>query len=434
MECFVVSSMDAKQFEIEYSQVPASWPKNTLQTFFDWYRGDTVYIAEYYRVEVKKETVHFYQGLTGDEIKVSALEFKDKDYLSELEAQGYTEVRKKQVKRQRVHKYIMSGGGILEDCGYIAGKYIPIIITYGKRSFIDNVERASGFVRICKDSGRLQNVQASKVAEIASGSSVKKPIYLPEQIQGHEFRWANDAVQDYAYQLINLAYDANGQTLPPGPVGYTQSPDLPPAIAALLQYSGDRLNDLMGNADQGEKLQSNLSGIAVELIQAQISVQTAGYMSNLAIAESWCAKVWLEIIKEIYIEEGRILKGENDGGKTEQIKLKKPVINANGEVEIINDFSKLKAMDVEINIGASSESRRAATEKGLIGLMGNIQDPATQSIVGNMILANSEGEGMSELRPYFRKQLIQQGAIEPSQEELHLWRQPANWVPDGRCR
>ena len=415
--CFVITSMDAKQFEIEHGQLPATWGKNNPQGYFDWYKAGVVYLAEYYRVEVKNETIRFFRGLGGDERKLSSVEYKDKEYVSELESQGYTEARKKVVKRQRVHKYIMSGGGILEDCGYIAGKYIPIIVTYGKRSFIDNMERASGYVRICKDAGRLQNVQASKAAEIASGSSVGKPIFRPAQVKGHEYRWANDAVEDYPYQLINQDYDDNGSPLPAGPAGLTQPPDLPPALAALLQYSSDRLQELMGNASQGEQLKSNLSGIAVELIQAQISVQTAGYMSNFAIAETWAAKVWLEMAKELYTEDGRKMKGENSGGKPEQLEIKKPIVSDDGTIKLLNDFSNIKLMDVEVEVGPSSASRRAATEKGLMGLMGNVQDPNTQSVLANMLLANSEGEGMSEVRPYFRKQLIQQGAIEPTDGE-----------------
>jgi hypothetical protein len=375
-------------------------------------------LAEYYEIEETSETLRFYYGLAGDEIKVTPEEYSDKDYLSELDAKGYKLARNRKIKRQRVHKYIMSGGGILEDCGYIAGRYLPIIITYGKRTYIQNMERASGVIRICKDSQRLLNVQSSKLAEIASGSSIEKPIFTPEQVLGHEARWANDAVSDYPYQLINLSYDINGQLIQPGPVGMTKSPDLPPALGALLQFANDGLNDLMGNQDQAEQVKSNLSGLAVELIQAQISVQTAGYMSNFAIAEKWAAQVWLEMVKDLYTREGRKLKGESEGGSAEQIDIKKPIIDdQTGTVTAINDFSQLKTMDIQIEIGASSESKRAATEKGLIGLMGQIQDPGTQGILSNMILANSSGEGMSELRPYFRKQLIQQGAIEPSKEE-----------------
>jgi hypothetical protein len=416
-EGWIITSMDAKEFEIEHKQTPASWPKRESQNYFDWYREQVVYIAEYYKVEETNLTIRFYTGLTGDEKKVSNDEFKDKDFISELEAMGYTLSRTKKQKTRKVHKYIMSGGGILEDCGYIAGKYIPIIPVYGKRVFIDNMERASGIIRICKDSARLKNVQASKLAEIASGSSVDKPIFLPEQVRGHEARWAEDAIKDYPYQLANAAYDINGQPFPLGPIGQLSAPQVPPALSALMQSTNDDLQQLLGNQQDGEILQANQSGIAVELVQNQKNMGNAGYMDNLAIAEEWSAKVWLEINKDILTRPGQKLKGENQGGKSEQIEIKKLVLDDNGKTKYINDFQNLRLMDVTVDIGPTSATKRAATEKGLMALLPSIQDPATQSILGNMILANSEGEGMSEIRPYFRQQLINQGAIEPTKEE-----------------
>jgi hypothetical protein len=56
---------------------------------------------------------------------------------------------------RKVHKYVLSGAKVLEDSGYIVGKHIPIIPVYGKRWFVDNVERCCGHVRLAKDAQRL---------------------------------------------------------------------------------------------------------------------------------------------------------------------------------------------------------------------------------------------------------------------------------------
>ncbi|MCL5460398.1 hypothetical protein M3M33_17300, partial [Loigolactobacillus coryniformis] len=72
-------------------------------------------------------------------------DFENDDELEQtLTAVGSREIRQKKVKRKRVHKYILSGGKVLEDCGYIAGRNIPIVPVYGKRWFVDNVERCMG--------------------------------------------------------------------------------------------------------------------------------------------------------------------------------------------------------------------------------------------------------------------------------------------------
>jgi hypothetical protein len=45
------------------------------------------------------------------------------------------------------------------------------------------------------------------------------------------------------------------------------------------------------------------------------------------------------------------------------------------------------------------------------------QDPQTLSILGSMAMMNMEGEGLSDMQQYFRKQLLKMGVIEPNEEE-----------------
>jgi hypothetical protein len=416
-EGWILTALPKIEYQDRYNDVPDSWPVNDYATVFDWCSHDVVYIAEYYQVEQVKEVVHIFGGLAGDEKTISHDEYLEQDEMDELAAMGYRELRNKKITRRKVHKYIMSGGGILEDCGYIAGEYIPAVIVYGKRIFIDNIERVSGHIRTCIDPQRIANVQKSKLLEIAAYSSIEKPIFTTEQVQGREQRWADDLIQNYPYLLVNQVYDQNGTPIQAGPVGYTKSPQLPPALAALIQITDGDLNDLTGNQQQGETLQSNTSGLAVELIQAQISMQTSGYMDNLAMAEAHSARVWVSQAKDIYVEEGREIKGMTESGTPEKIALNVPVMTDKG-VERKNDFSSLGKMDVIVEVGPSSESRRAATEKGLINLMGAVKDPETLTVLGNMILANSSGEGMAEIRPYFRNNLIKIGALKPTDEEI----------------
>src|SRR6478735_5754351 len=85
--------------------------------------------------------------------------------IGSLAQTGFMEVKKRTRKIRKVHKYIMSGAAILEDCGYIAGKYIPIIPFYGKRWFVDNIERFMGIVRLAKDVQRLKNMLVAWLAE-----------------------------------------------------------------------------------------------------------------------------------------------------------------------------------------------------------------------------------------------------------------------------
>jgi hypothetical protein len=401
-----------------YGDDPTSWPKTIHQYEFDWCTPDVVYVAEYYRIEEVTKTVRIFAALDGTEERYTSDDFKNDETLEEtLIAVGSKEVRQKRVKTKKVHKYIMSGGRVLEDAGYIAGKCIPIVPVYGKRWFVDNVERCMGHVRLAKDSQRLKNMQLSKLGEISALSSVEKPILVPEQIAGHQVMWAEDNLKDYPYLLVNPITGADGSTSVSGPVAYTKSPQIPPAMAALLQLTDQDMNDILGNQGGGEEIVSNISGKAVELIQNKLDMQTFIYMSNMAKGMRRCGEIWLSMAKDIYIEEGRKMKAISPTGTTSSVELMKPMISSEtGEITLENDLSSAK-FDVNVEVGPSSSSKRSATVRALTGMMQITNDPETSSVLQSMAMMNMEGEGISDVREYFRNRLVKMGVIKPTEEE-----------------
>lgn len=416
--CFVITSMTHSAYIETYGDDPTSWPKTIHQYEFDWCTPDVVYVAEYYRVEEVTKTVRIFAALDGTEERYTSEDFKNDETLEEtLIAVGSKEVRQKRVKTKKVHKYIMSGGSVLEDAGYIAGKCIPIVPVYGKRWFVDNVERCMGHVRLAKDSQRLKNMQLSKLGEISALSSVEKPILVPEQIAGHQVMWAEDNLKDYPYLLVNPITGADGSTSVSGPVAYTKSPQIPPAMAALLQLTEADMNDILGNQGAGEEIVSNISGKAVELIQNKLDMQTFIYMSNMAKGMRRCGEIWLSMAKDIYIEEGRRMKAISPTGTTSSVELMKPMISSEtGEITLENDLSSAK-FDVNVEVGPSSSSKRSATVRALTGMMQITNDPETASVLQSMAMMNMEGEGIADVRTYFRNRLVKMGVIKPTEEE-----------------
>ena len=311
----------AKQDYIdEYDDDPDTWGKEIEQTVFDWSTPDVVYIAEYYKIEEVKDVIHIWEHLDGKEERFTDAELDD-DQLELLLATGAKEVRQKRIKKKRVHKYIMSGSKVLEDCGYIAGTCIPIVPVYGKRWFVDNIERCMGHVRLAKDAQRLKNMQLSKLGELSALSSVEKPLLTPEQVAGHQTMWEEDNLKNYPYLLVNPITDANGNETIAGPIGYTKPPQIPPAMAALLQVTEQDMQDLLGNQQGGEQIASNVAQGTVELIQNRLDMQTYIYMSNMAKAMRRCGEIWLSMAKDVLIEDGRIMKALGKDGEMERITL-----------------------------------------------------------------------------------------------------------------
>lgn len=411
--CFVLTSMTYDAYKAEWGDDPSTWPKTITRSQFDWYTPSVVYVAEYYVVEEVSQQIRVYKSITGEEESLGPDELDEEE---EMLATGWKEVRRKKVKTRKVHKYIMSGAKILEDCGYIAGKNIPIIPVYGKRWFVDNVERCMGHVRLAKDAQRLKNMQLSKLGEIAALSAMEKPILVPEQVAGHQLMWAEDNLKNYPYLLVNPITDANGNTSAGGPVAYTKPPSIPPSMAALLQLTEADMQEILGSPQQGDKMVSHLSGKTVELIQQRLDMQTFIYMSNMAKAVKRCGEVWLSIARDIFVEQGRKMKSIASNGKMEAVELMKPVVNEEGEIEYENDLSDAE-YDVEVTVGPSSTTKRQATVRALTDMMALTQDPEMTQVLSAMAMLNMEGEGIEDVRDFFRKKLLRMGVVRPTETE-----------------
>ena len=432
--CFVLSSMTREAYEEKYNDDPSSWPSDIEEnSYFDWNTPDVVYVAEYYVIEEVSEKIYTYKSLLGIEEKYTDEDFEnDPELENELFATGRSFETVRKVKKRRVHKYIMSGSQVLEDCGYIAGKYIPIVPMYGKRWFIDNIERCMGHVRLPKDIQRLKNMQMSKLAEISAYSTIEKPIFTPEQMAGHELLWARDNIDGNPYALINPTTDANGNSTPIGPLGYTKPPAIPPAMAALLQITDMDMKEILGNPESGEKIDTQLSGVAIEMIQKRLDMQTYIYMSNMSKSIKRCGEIWLSMAQDIFVEEGREMKTIGQSGEVSSVELMRPIIDSKtGAVSTENELSRA-ALDVSVVVGPASSSRRTSTVNTLVSMMGMTRDPETLQVLSGMAIMNMEGEGLQPVRDYFRQKMIKIGVVKPTKEEQEeLMKELENQKPDA---
>jgi Phage P22-like portal protein len=416
--CFVLIGMTYDAFEEQFGHSPVSWPKTIEQRRFDWCTPETVYVAHYYRVEEVSEVIHIFRGLDDTDMRVPHHELiDDPEKLTTLTATGFREVRQKRVKRRRIHKYILSGHKVEEDEGYIAGRCIPVVPYYGKRWYVDGVERCMGHVRLAKDAQRLMNTLMSWLTEIAGRFDVEKPIFTPEQVLGHATRWARDNIDRYPYLLVNAIKDAEGNVMGTQPIGYTKAPNIPPAMAALVQIAQQALNDLLGNQQAGEQMQPNLSGKAVELIQNRLDMQVFIYMSNFAKSMKRCGEIWLSMSKDVVIENGRKMKTVAADGEVGSVEMNVPGYDAKKGEETMDNSLTAASFDVWVDVGPSSSSRRASTVRALTGIASITDDPETKQALTLATLSNLEGEGLGDLHDWARRRGVRMGIIKPTDQE-----------------
>ena len=229
--------------------------------------------------------------------------------------------------------------------------------------------------------------------------------------------WAEDNLKDYPYLLINPITDQNGNQAVSGPVAYTRSAAIPPAMAALLQITETDMQDILGNPAGADKMVSNISGKAVEMIQARVDGQAFIYMSNFAKGMKRCGEIWLSMAKDIYIEDKRKMKTIAPTGQAGMVELMQPNIDQEtGEVVMENDLTSA-TFDVIADVGPSSSTKRQATVRALTGMLQITQDPETAQVLTAMAMMNMEGEGISDANAYFRKKLLRMGVVKPTDME-----------------
>jgi hypothetical protein len=139
--------------------------------------------------------------------------------------------------------------------------------------------------------------------------------------------WAEDNLRDYPYLLINPITGPDGNTQAAGPLAYTKSAAIPPAMAALLQITEQDMQDILGNPQGADKIVSGVSGKAVEMIQTRVDMQTFIYMSNFAKGMKRCGEIWLSMARDIYTEEKRKMKTIAPTGESSVVELMKPMID-----------------------------------------------------------------------------------------------------------
>lgn len=419
--CFVLTPKTRAQYEREYGEDVSSWSPVVCPSGFEWATPDVVYIAEYYVVNETTETVRYFEnslfsdGGEPERRTVTEGELEEDPELERvLAVTGWVEVGQEEVTRRRVHKYVMNGQRVLDEED-IAGEEIPIVPVYGDWEFIDNAEHCMGLVRLAKDAQRLKNMLLSLLAELAGMSGREKPIFAPEEIAGHQQMWSEDNIKNYPYLLRNRTYSPDGQPIVAA-LEFTKAPQVPPAYAALFQIADAAAQKILGNQQETQKQLSHVAGKTVELLQQNIDANAVLYIHNMGDAIRRGGQIWLSMARDIYAAKGRKVKGVGKRGELRQIELMRPVIGPDQQATTENDLTRA-SFDVSVNIGPSSESKRAAAFRKITEVLPVIQDPKTQAILGPLVVMNLEGEGTDSARKWARKELVAIGVEEPTEEE-----------------
>lgn len=430
----IITAKERMSFTEEWGDDRATdWPRGVPKPYgYEWFTPDIVRICEWYQVERRTERLYILTNQISDEEQRIWATDINADGLAEYTNGGWT-VRTRNVKRKRVHKYILSGAEILKDCGLIAGSEIPIAPFYGKRWFIDNQEYFSGHTQTAMDSNRIVNTIVSSLVESVGSSPREVPVWYPEQIAGHEADWARANKDRLPFLRVNPIYNEDGSLAQTsGPVYKTTPPELPAQMAALLQLATGFVDELTNADDGADEVKANVSHEAMDLAATRTDEKSSGYMDNFRMTMQRVGEIWLSMNSEIRVEESRQVDLRDDEGGQSTATLAQPKVDDQGRYKIINDFTQGR-FNVIADVTESSATKRDKTVRKALGVA-QIAGPETPLGQAALItaVANMDGEGIDDFKKFTRRLGLQQGVFQPTEQEQQEMQQAAEQQQQGQ--
>ena len=346
----------------------------------EWVTKHDIRIAEYFYTRI--ESTHLV--LLSDGTTAYEDELPNKET---MELAGIYEVSRRKTFRKAIKWCKLTAMQVLEE-GTWAGKYIPVVPTYGQQCVVDNKRKKFGLVRMAKDPQRMYNFWQTSMTESVALAPRAKWIMAEGQDEGHESEWSNANNTAYSYLRYKMT-DINGQAAPP-PI--RQAPEQPPTgIMAAAQSITQDLQAVVGIFDPNQLPQGNMSGKALQGQQLQVDMTNFHYYDNLTRSIAHTGRIILDLIPKIYSAE-RVMRIIGDDGKPEltTINQKTGQKDENGIEMILNDVT-VGEYDVVMETGPGYNTKRQEAVDSMMTLLG--ADPGLMQQAGDLIFRNMDFPG-----------------------------------------
>jgi hypothetical protein len=346
----------------------------------EWVTKHDIRIAEYFYTRIESTSlVLLSDGTTAYEDELPSAET--------MELAGVFEVSKRKTFRKSIKWCKLTAMQVLEE-GTWAGKYIPIVPTYGQQCVVDNKRKKFGLVRMAKDPQRMYNFWQTSMTESVALAPKAKWIMAEGQDENHELEWASANNTSFSY-LRYKQTDINGTPAPP-PI--RQAPEQPPvAIMAAAQAITQDLQAVVGIVDPNQLPQGNISGKALQGQQQQVDMTNFHYYDNLTRSIAHTGRIILDLIPKIYSQE-RVMRIIGDDGKPEltTINQRTGETDENGIEKILNDVT-VGEYDVVMETGPGYNTKRQEAVDSMMSLLA--ADPNLMAQAGDLIFRNMDFPG-----------------------------------------
>ncbi len=397
--------------DIPRDEFKEQWP-NAIESDFDaekfsyarschWIQTDTIRIAEWWeKVPVKRNIVLLSDGRVLDEDEDGAI-------LDELEETGVTVVRRREVDSYKVMVSKINAAEYLEEPKEWPGMYIPLIPEFGKVSIIEGRKYIRGMIRKAMDAQRVSNYSISQFVEVVALSPKSPWVLTPTEYGPHKDQWKTYNTKNPPVVLYTPDPLLGGQRPGPAPPAPVQ-----PGLLEIIRQATQDIYATTGIEPASLGIVPKVkSGVAIENEDSKGDRGTYTYQKNHRRSIHYTGKQLVDLIPRVYDAE-RVIKIIGADGAIKDATINETIKDeATGEDIIVNDLSQGK-YGVTSRSGPSSVSKRKETVRQLTELPEDVINSILDIILKNMEL--NEGK---EVVKRVRKQMIQTGTVEPTEEE-----------------
>jgi len=415
---FLTSSIHPDTFKVKYPNATTT-EFNVDQYAKDWITKDDILLAEYWWKEKKNTTIA--QMTDGSVIDLG----QEKAVLDELAAKGITIAKRANGEdmtridedSHTVYMAIMNGVEFLTDPQEFPSKYIPLFPEFGRTVTIENQTYTRGLARFAKDAQMNYNYETSNQIQIGA-ESMDDPIFVTAAMaKGHVTELQNLKVD--RPPVVILEHDQN---VPNGPKRLGAPAVQTMAMARIKQSEMDiyaTTNMYPPSLGLNVGLES---GVALKHQDEKGDRGSYVFVDNHMKTMKHSAEVMDDILSNI-ITTQRAMDVLNIDGTVENVMVNEAQFDdmgmaildeQTGKEVIVNDLRPNFRTTVDISKAYSTRKEESFTELTELA----VSDPSFMAISTDLRAKNANTLDSDELHKRARKMMIQQGIIEPSEDEV----------------
>lgn len=363
---------------------------------------DNVVVGQiYYLLDTKTELVLMTNG------KVYEVDDDFKKIKDELELEGITEESRRETKTKKQWIRQFDGGGWLKEAEETVFEYISLCPEYGKFAVIDDVITYRGMTLKLMDPQRIYNYARSRQIEEGALAPRDKILATQKQMEGFETEWATmNTNADPA-----LPYNPDPEApQPPFKIGGSQ---INPGLAETANNMTQDMQEVANKFSVATPGQMNArSGVVIDELKESSDTGDVDWTEGHEIALCYTFKVWLSGAKKVYdgTRTARILKEDNTFSMEELNTTR--LDQQSGEIVTINNLSA-GLYSVVCSAGKSYKTRQGETIAGILEI--GAVDPSIITEGQDILVAASDGPGMSDIAERIRARKMREGTIPQSQ-------------------